>query len=229
MSVKLTWLSHGSWLIESQEYRILLDPFLTDNPAATATAESIATVSHVLVSHAHFDHIADVASLVNRDSATLVGGFEVVLWFQQKHSVKNAVMMNTGGSCELPWGRLQMVPAVHSSSFPDGSYGGVAAGYLLTIAGKRIYFACDTALFGDMRLYAHGVDVAVLPIGDLFTMGIRDSIEAVKLIEPKHVLPAHYGTWPPIATDAQEWARCVKDETATKPVVLAIGECFTVT
>lgn len=228
VNAKLTWLSHGSWLIEAGDSRILLDPFLTDNPAAKATADSFTEISHVLVSHAHFDHINDVASIANRCGSTLIGGFEVVQWFQKHHHVKNAVMMNLGGSCELPCGKLQMVPAVHSSSFPDGSYGGNPAGYLLTINEKRIYFACDTAYFSDMRFYAHDADIAVLPIGDLFTMGIEDSIEAIKLIEPKVVLPAHYGTWPPIATDAVQWSARVSAKTKAKPVVLAVGESLEV-
>jgi L-ascorbate metabolism protein UlaG (beta-lactamase superfamily) len=226
--VTLTWLSHGSWLIESGTTRILLDPFLTDNPAAKTTADSLVGITHVLVSHAHFDHINDVASIVNRCGATLVGSFEVVQWFQTHHQVKQAVMMNIGGSCELPCGFAKMTPALHSSSFPDGSYGGNPAGYLLTVGEKRIYFACDTAYFSDMKFYVHGVDVAVLPIGDLFTMGIEDSVAAVKLIEPKVVLPAHYGTWSPIASDARVWASRVSGETQARAVVLEVGEKFEV-
>lgn len=224
MAIKLTWLSHGGWLIETGEARIVLDPFLSDNPAATLTADQLGEVSHVLVSHAHFDHINDVAPIVNRCDATLVAGFEVAQWFQQKHGVKNAVMMNTGGKVQLPFGEVMATPALHSSSFPDGTYGGNPLGYVLKIDQQRIYFACDTAFFSDMKHFAQGVDVAVLPVGDLYTMGIEESIAAIRLIEPKRVLPAHYGTWPPIAQDMSVWAQRVREETSAEPIVLGVGE-----
>lgn len=224
MTTKLTWLSHGSWLIEVDAARIVLDPFFTDNPAAKTTAKELGAVSHVLVSHAHFDHINDVAQLVSGSNATLVAPFEVAQWFQKHHGLDNNVMMNPGGRTQLPWGEVFMTPAVHSSSFPDGSYGGTPAGFVLRCQDKRIYFACDTAFFHDMKHYAHRVDVAVLPVGDLYTMGIEESIAAIRVIEPKKVLPAHYGTWPPIAQDMSLWSQRVRSETAAEPVVLAVGE-----
>lgn len=224
MAVKLTWLSHGCWLIEAGETRIVLDPFLTDNPAAKITVQELGPVSHVLLSHAHFDHINDAAEIANRDGATLVAAFEVGQWFQKHHGVKNAIMMNTGGRAKLPCGDLLATPALHSSSFPDGSYGGNPLGFVLRTPEVRIYFACDTAFFSDMRHYAHGVDVAVLPVGDLYTMGIDESVAATQLIEPKRVLPAHYGTWPPIAQDMEVWSQKIRSQTAAEPVVLAVGE-----
>lgn len=224
MATALTWLSHGSWLIESGKHRVLLDPFLTDNPTASTTADALEDISHILVSHGHFDHINDVASIANRCGATVVANFEVAQWFSSKHGVESTAGMNLGGAMMFPFGRVKLVHAVHSSSFPDGSYAGTAGGFLLELEGSRVYFACDTALFGDMRLIARGVDVAVLPIGDLFTMGPDDSIEAIKLIEPKQVLPAHYGTWPPIEQDAEAWAERVRRETSAEPTVLRPGD-----
>lgn len=229
---KLTWLGHASWLIETTDHRILLDPYLTENPAAIATAEEFTDVTHVLVSHGHFDHLGevkkidqagDVETIVKRNGSTLIAIFEIVQWFAKAHGIESAVGMNLGGSTTTSFGHVKLVPALHSSSFPDGSYAGHPAGFLLTIDNVRIYFACDTALFSDMRLYAHRVDVAVLPIGDLFTMGIDDSIAATKLIEPRLVLPTHYGTWPPIEQDAQAWAERIAGETNAKPVVLEVG------
>lgn len=226
---KLTWLSHGSWLIESNGHRVLLDPFLTDNPAATIGPADLDQISHILISHGHFDHVADAAEIANRNGSTIVAIFEIAQWFATNHKVESTIGMNLGGSTELPFGTVKMVPAIHSSQLPDGSYGGEPAGFVLTtVEGKRIYFACDTALFSDMRLYAPGVDVAVLPIGDLFTMGIEDSLEATKLIEPGTVLPAHYNTWPPIEQDAAHWAVRISAETNSKPVVLAVGESLEV-
>ena len=118
-----------------------------------------------------------------------------------------------------------MTTALHSSSLPDGSYGGEPAGFLLELEGKRIYFACDTALFSDMQLIGQsGLDLAVLPIGDLFTMGPKDSLAATKLLKPKQVLPAHYNTWPPIEQDAGEWANLIRGGSDAEPVVLQPGE-----
>lgn len=221
--IKLTWLSHGSWLIEHAEHRILLDPFLTENPTATSKIEDFEDVSHILISHGHFDHVADAAAIANRAGAVIVSVFEITQWFTNHHGVKSTVGMNLGGKIELPFGVVQMVPALHSSLLPDGTDGGTASGFVLMIESKRIYFACDTAFFSDMKHYAGGVDVAVLPIGDLFTMGIDESLAAIKRIEPKRVLPAHYNTWPPIAADANAWAERVENETNAQPVVLEVG------
>ena len=221
---KLTWLSHGSWLIESGEHRVLLDPFLTENPAATLKPDDLESVSYILVSHGHFDHVADAATIAKKHNATIVAIYETATWFANTQGVESTIGMNLGGGTDLPIGHVKMVPALHSNGLPDGTYGGDPAGFVLTIDGKRIYFACDTALFSDMKLHAHGVDVAVLPIGDLFTMGIDDSVQAVKLIEPRVVLPAHYNTWPPIEQDASGWAKKVTAETQAEAKVLAVGE-----
>ncbi|MCA9138220.1 MAG: metal-dependent hydrolase [Planctomycetales bacterium] len=226
--IKLTWLSHASWMIETSSQKILLDPFFAENPAAKVSAGDFADATHVLVSHGHFDHVADVAAVIKKSGAQLIANWEIAEWFKSNHGMENVVAMNTGGNYAMPEGVVKMVPALHSSGLPDGSYGGSAAGYVLKIEDHRIYFACDTAYFSDMKWYAGGVDVAVLPIGDLLTMGIHDSIEAIKLIEPKVVLPTHYGTWPPIAQDAAAWANLVRSETDSKPVVLAVGESHTV-
>lgn len=221
---KITWLGHASWLIETADHCILLDPFLIDNPAATAKPEDFQGCTHILVSHGHFDHISDAAAIASQAGATVISGFEIAEWFAEKHQIKETVGMNIGGKISLPFGSVQMIPALHSNSLPDGSPAGSAAGFLLTISGQRIYFACDTAFFGDMSYYAKGVDLAVLPIGDLFTMGISDSIHAIKTIEPKMVLPSHYGTWPPIAVDIQQWSEAVRRETKAEPKTLAVND-----
>ena len=224
--MKLTWYGHGTWLIETGDHRIVLDPFFDDNPAATVAAADV-EADFILISHGHFDHVADAAAIANRTGATLVAIYEIAEWFGKNHSVEKTIGMNVGGVIELPFGQVKMTMAQHSSQLPDGSNGGVAGGFILTAENKSVYFACDTGLFSDMRLY-RGVDMAVLPIGDLFTMGPADSIEAIKLIEPKQVLPAHYGTWPPIEQDAQAWAKAVSDTTQANPVVLKPGEATNV-
>jgi L-ascorbate metabolism protein UlaG (beta-lactamase superfamily) len=224
MAIELTWLGHATWLIKAGSHRIILDPFLTDNPAATFSAQEV-DVGFVLITHGHFDHVADAASIANRCGATLVGSYEVANWFGEKHSVANTLGMNIGGAVQMPFGRLKMTHAIHSSQLPDGSYGGPAAGFLLESEGKRIYFAGDTALFSDLQLMARGgLDVAILPIGDLFTMGPEDSIQAAQWLGADVVLPSHFGTWPPIEQDAAAWAKRIESETSSKAIVPVLNK-----
>jgi L-ascorbate metabolism protein UlaG (beta-lactamase superfamily) len=223
MPTELTWLGHGSWLVESGGKSILLDPFLDDNPSAPVKAADVAA-DFVLVSHGHYDHVADAASIAKRTRAKVVAIYEIADWLGSQHGVKDAVGMNIGGGVDLEFGRVKMTLAHHSSRLPDGSDGGDPGGFLLTLREGKVYFACDTGLFYDMKLIgAGGVDLAVLPIGDLFTMGPDDALEAVKLIEPKRVIPDHYNTWPPIEQDPNEWAERVRSETSAEPVVIQPG------
>ena len=227
MSIELTWFGHGTWQISLPEHTILLDPFFDDNPSSPIKAAEV-DADFILISHGHFDHIADAAAVANRTNATVVAIYEVAQWLAQNGEVKETIGMNIGGGVQLPFGHVKMTPALHSSQLPDGSYGGEPAGFVLTLNGKRIYFACDTGLFLDMTLIGtRGIDLAVLPIGDLFTMGPDDSIEAIKLLRPKRVAPAHFNTWPPIEQDRDAWALRVKQETDSDPVVLNPGGQFT--
>lgn len=226
MGVTLTWLGHGGWSLNDGERKILLDPFLEECPTAKAAAADIAA-DFILVSHGHFDHITDVPAIANRTGAMVVAIFEIAQWLENKHQVQNTLGMNIGGGVSLPFGHVKMTQAFHSSQLPDGSYGGEPAGFLVTVGGKRIYFACDTALFSDMQqIGSVGIDLAVVPIGDLFTMGPEDSLAAIQLINPKRVAPAHYNTWPPIEQDAAAWARQVREQTASEPIVPAVGEAI---
>ena len=228
MPIQITWYGHATWLIETGDHKILLDPFLDDNPASPIKAEDV-EVDTVLVSHGHFDHIADAASIANRNGAKLVANYEVAQWLAANHNVQEPVDINPGGEVEMPWGLVKMVPAVHSSGLPDGSYGGVAAGFVLTINELKIYFACDTALFGDMNLIGDmDIHLAVLPIGDRYTMGLADSVKAAQLVNAKQVLPSHYNTWPPIEQDATAWSEMIHASTDSTPIVLEPGETHTV-
>jgi L-ascorbate metabolism protein UlaG (beta-lactamase superfamily) len=228
MPVTLTWLGHASWQLRTERHTILVDPFLDDSPNAPVKANDVAA-DFILVSHGHFDHIADAAKIANRTGATVVSNYEITTWLAKQHEVKNTVGGNLGGGADLAFGRVKLTLAFHSSSLPDGSNGGNPCGFLLSLSsGQRIYFACDTGLFGDMSLIgAGGLDLAVLPIGDLFTMGPEDALEAVKLLKPKRVIPSHYNTWPPIAQDAEKWAARVRAETAAEAVVLKPGGTLT--
>jgi L-ascorbate metabolism protein UlaG (beta-lactamase superfamily) len=226
--MKITWLGHATWLIESSEHQILIDPFLTGNPSASCAAKDV-TAQTILVSHGHSDHLGDAAEIANRCGAMLVSNFEIATWFAEKHHVKNTLGMNLGGQAKMPWGKVKMTVAWHSSLLPDGTNGGNPGGFVLELDGKRIYYAGDTALFSDMSLIGRGhLDVAILPIGDLFTMGPDDCVEATKYLNPKFVLPTHYNTWPPIAQDANAWAESIRSQTSSTPVVLKPGQSHTI-
>lgn len=228
MSIKTTWLGHNCWLLEAAGHTLLIDPFLDDSPTAPVKAAEV-EADFVLVSHGHFDHITDAAAVAKRTGATVLANFEVANWLQgQGVQADHCVGLNPGGGIEQPFGRVEMTVAHHSSSFPDGSYAGVACGIVIETDGKRLYFACDTAPFGDMQLIGKkGLDLAVLPIGDQFTMGPEGSVEATQLLSPTKVLPCHYNTWPPIEQDAEAWAQTIRDETTAEPIVLQPGEFLT--
>ena len=228
MGINITWQGHGTWTVNTEQHKILIDPFFNESPTAPIKADDVET-DFILVSHGHFDHIADAASIAKRTKATVVAIFEIAEWLSKNYGVENTIGMNIGGKVELPFGTVKMTPALHSSQLPDGSYGGEPAGFVVSVDGKSIYFACDTALFSDMQLVGEeGVDLAVLPIGDLFTMGPEDSIRAINWIKPKQVLPAHYNTWPPIEQDAGAWAASVSSNTDSEAIVLTPGQSHSI-
>jgi L-ascorbate metabolism protein UlaG (beta-lactamase superfamily) len=219
---ELTWLGHGTWQIHTGGAVLLLDPFLDDSPTAPIKSAQ-AQADYILVSHGHFDHVADAAAIAQRCGATILANFEICNWLARQGATR-AEPMNLGGSVALPFGRVKLTLALHSSELPDGSPGGNPGGFLLSLADGVVYFACDTGLFYDMKLIGDvGIDLAVLPIGDRFTMGPEDSIRAIQLLRPKKVAPSHYNTWPPIAQDAAAWAERVRQETSAVPVVLCPG------
>jgi L-ascorbate metabolism protein UlaG (beta-lactamase superfamily) len=222
MSTEITWLGHNAWEIRTGEHRLLLDPFLNENPLSPKKADQV-EADFILVSHGHGDHLGDTVAIAARTGATVIGIFEVCQWLSA-HGVKNVHAMNLGGGYDFPFGRLTMTLALHSSSMPDGSYAGNPCGFVLSRADGTVYFACDTALFSDMKLIGSmGLDLAAVPIGDNYTMGPADALEAVRLLKPRRVVPIHNGTWPIIAQDAEAWARRVRAETGVEAVVLQPG------
>jgi L-ascorbate metabolism protein UlaG (beta-lactamase superfamily) len=210
---------------------VLIDPFLTGNPKAAARPEDIAA-DLILVSHGHGDHVGDTVAIAKRTGATVVTNYEISLWLQQPAQglpgTKVHGLQHGGGFLFDEAIRVKLTLAFHGSVLPDGSNGGNPCGFVVTLPdGIKIYDAADTALFGDMALIGEeGLDLAVLPIGDYYTMGPDDALRAVKLLHPRFVLPIHYNTFPPIAQDANAWADRVKKETSAQPVVLQPGEWF---
>jgi L-ascorbate metabolism protein UlaG (beta-lactamase superfamily) len=229
MSVKITWLGHSCFDLESEGTRLLIDPYLNDNPTAPIKAEQTGA-DYILLTHGHFDHVTDAPAIAKRTGAKVLAGFEVTEWLKREGVAEDKVVpLNPGGAVKQPFGRVKFTIAHHSSSTPDGAYGGVPGGFVIELAGKRLYFAGDTALFLDMKLIGlGGLDLAVLPIGDQFTMGPEDSVEAVKFLNPKKVAPCHYNTWPPIAQDAAAWAEEIRRHSAAEPVVVEPGGSFVV-
>jgi L-ascorbate metabolism protein UlaG (beta-lactamase superfamily) len=223
MTTRITWLGHANLLVETGGFRLLIDPFFTDNPTCPLSAEQ-AQADFILVSHGHGDHVGDTIAIAKRTGATVVANFEIHLWMKNQ-GLEKVHGMQHGGGFNFPFGRLELTLAFHGSMLPDGSNGGNPCGFLITTKeGKKIYDAADTGLFGDMKLIGEeGIDLAILPIGDNYTMGPAAAVRAVKLLTPKKVLPIHYNTWPPIAQDAQAWAQRIRKETQAEPVVLQPG------
>lgn len=221
--VSITYHSHACFGISVGEIQLLTDPFLSDNPMADISAESV-EADYILVSHGHGDHVGDTVSIAKRTGAMTISNFEIANWLQSQ-GVANAHAMHIGGGYDFPFGRVKLTIAHHGSALPDGSYGGNPAGFLLTLSGKNVYHACDTALFFDMKFIgAVGLDVAILPIGDNFTMGPDDALRAIDLLEPKLVIPIHYDTFEVIQQDPYAFAARVESETPAKCLVLKPGE-----
>lgn len=225
MSFKIVWYGHATLGFETAGYKVLVDPFFSGNPAAAVSADTL-QADFILVSHGHGDHVGDSVQIAKRTGATVISNFEICNWLGNQNVKTHA--QHIGGGYSHPFGYLKLTLALHGSALPDGSYGGNPTGFLLTTSqGRKIYMACDTGLFGDMRLIGdEGIDLAVLPIGDNYTMGPDDALRAVKLIQPKHVIPIHYNTWDLIAQDASSWALKVKETTGADVHVLKPGESF---
>ncbi len=223
----LTWYGHATLGLETGGYNLLIDPFFSGNPAAPVSADAVAA-DFILVSHGHGDHVGDAVSIAKRTGATAISNFEIATWLAAQ-GVQKTHGQHIGGGFRHPFGYLKLTLALHGSQLPDGSNGGNPAGFLLTTNdGKKIYLAGDTGLFGDMRLIGEeGLDLAVIPIGDNFTMGPADALRAVKMLTPKTVIPIHFGTWGLIDQDAAAWSAKVKEETGVNVVVLKPGQSFT--
>ena len=226
MSDKLTWYGHATIGLDIDGKQILVDPFFEGNPVSNVSADEV-DAEYILVSHGHDDHIGDTISIAKRTGALVISNDEIANWLRNQGVKTHG--QHLGGGYRHPFGYVKLTLALHGSALPDGSNGGNPAGFLITtLSGHKIYLAGDTGLFSDMRLIGEeGIDLAVLPIGDNYTMGPDDALRAVKLLQPTYVIPIHFSTWNLIAQDAYAWASRVEDETDAKVKILQPSESFT--
>lgn len=203
--MKITYYGHSCFGIETGGKHLVIDPFITPNELAKHIELDKIPCDYILLTHGHSDHVADVEALANRSGATIICNFEVGNWFMEK-GLKKIVQMNPGGINEQDFGKIKMVNAIHSSSMPDGSYGGVACGILLFLENKTIYVSGDTALHSDMRLIGeyNSPNIALLCIGNTFTMGFEDAIIASDLIRCNKIIGMHYDTFESIQINKNE-------------------------
>jgi len=202
--MEITYYGHSCFQITVDENKILFDPFITPNPLAIGISITEINPDFVLITHGHGDHLADAEAILKQSGAMLIANFEVVTWFQNK-GIENAHPMNQGGSKEFDFGSVKVVNAVHSSSMPDGSYGGNPVGFVLNYLGQSLYYAGDTALHQDMKQIKEefNLNFALLPIGDNFTMGIDDALITASYVGTDKVIGMHYDTFPYIEIDHQ--------------------------
>lgn len=227
MTVKITWHGHGTFTLDFEGTKVVVDPFFApDNPAAKITLDQV-DADFILQTHGHDDHSTHLLPLAERTGAQVIANYEICTWVRN-HGYENSWALNTGGAYDFPFGRVKMTWALHSSGLPDGSYGGNPGGFLITASDQNIYIAGDTAIFSDMKMIGSlGIDLAIIPTGDNFTMGPEDALASLEFLSPKVVIPCHYNTWPPIEQDMRAWAQKVEMMTDVKAVVLDVEESYT--
>lgn len=209
--MKLTYYGHACFAVEAGGKTLLFDPFITPNPLAGAIDAKKIPADFILVSHGHGDHVADLVEIAKRTGATVIAPYEVGSWFEKK-GVEKVEALNHGGAITTPFGRVKLTAAIHSSSMPDGSYGGNPAGFVIETSEGNFYYSGDTALALDMKLIGEQTNLhfAVLPIGDYYTMGIDDALRAADFVGTTRIVGVHYDTFPPIKLDHAAAAKAAK-------------------
>lgn len=223
--MEITYFGHACFGIKTDKVRLIIDPFITANELARNIDVNKIKVDYILVTHAHSDHILDVEIVAkNNPDATILSNVEIANHYSALGY--KVIGMNIGGVKKFDFGKIKMINAVHSSSFPDGKYGGQPAGFLLKMDGKVVYHAGDTALSFDMRClpYVYGyINVAILPIGNHYTMGVYDAISASKFVGTRNIIASHYDTFPEIKVNKEKALAAFLSE-EKKLTFIPIGE-----
>ena len=203
--MQATYYGQSCFMVEIDGTTLLFDPFITGNPKAAKIDINTLQPDFILVSHGHGDHVGDTVAIAKNAGATVICIVEIATWFE-KQGVEKTIDLNMGGNAALPFGKVQLVPAWHSSELPDGTQGGTAGGFIVTTKDKCFYFSGDTALFNEMKLFGHRqkIDAAFLCIGDHYTMGMEDAALAADFLGTKRVIGMHFDTFPPIEIDHQK-------------------------
>jgi len=222
--MKLTYYGHSCFSVTVNKKKLLFDPFITGNELAKGINIDSIEADYILLSHGHSDHVTDAESIAKRTGATIIAAYEVAMWFAAK-SIEKYQPMNTGGKWKFDFGTVKCVNAIHSSGLPDGSYGGNPMGFIVMNDEQNFYYSGDTALTLDMQLIPMfaNIDFALLPVGDNFTMGMEDAVQAAKMVQTKMVIGLHYDTFGFIKIDHQKAIDLFKkNELELK--LLSIGE-----
>ncbi len=228
--MKITFFGHSAIQITTNGTTLLLDPFITGNKLAeVVVAADDLNPDVILLTHAHGDHWGDTPSILERTGALLVADYEITTYAERELGHKNGHPMNIGGAWDFDWGQVTRTYARHSSSFPDGTYGGLAGGFILHAERRCIYIAGDTCSFAEMQWIGedHDIDLAFLPVGDNFTMGPEEAVQCVEMLEPDLTVPVHYDTFPYIEIDTSRFTDPMS-EAGYKARVLAPGEVIDV-
>lgn len=222
--MEVTYYGHSCFLFNIGDIRVLFDPFISPNPLAAEIDLDSIKADYILLSHGHQDHVADVERLAKKNNALVVGCFELVTYFQ-KQGIERVHALNHGGKVHLEFGTVKMVNAVHSSSLPDGTYAGLAGGFVVESAEKTFYFAGDTALTQDMKLIGDQfrIDFALMPIGDTYTMDVQDAMLAANFVNTRKVIGMHYDTMPGIEIDHVE-ASLIAKRADKDLILMEIGQ-----
>jgi L-ascorbate metabolism protein UlaG (beta-lactamase superfamily) len=224
--VKATFHGHACFVLERDGKRVIIDPFLTGNPAAVIGPDKLPHLDAILLSHGHGDHLGDAVALSQNHQATIVATYELAQFCADQGATSHG--MHIGGAHDFPFGKVKLVPAFHGGRVEGdktGRYTTNPAGVVVTIGGKTVYHTGDTGLTLEMQLLAGRIDLMLVPIGDNYTMGIEDAARAVEFVKPKSVIPMHYNTWDLIKADPQEFRRLVGSTSAV--TILKPGESHT--